>query len=99
MPGLLNQNYITADQKRIRVNNAGVVNTLDPTSNPDTLQKKPGINISTSKANAVNGLNYVPVKNILEGWNPTCNPIKTSWIDTVSSPEFKDLNLSMFIFL
>ena len=89
MPGLLNQNYITADQKRIRVNNAGVVNMLDPSSNPDTLQKKPGINISTSKANAVNGLNYVPVKNILEGSTTGPHTALYNQIDPISSRQIK----------
>jgi hypothetical protein len=59
--GSLNQNYLTNDNKRIRVNNAGVINTLDPTSG-ENLPITPGINISTSIADPPPGVNYIPVE-------------------------------------
>jgi hypothetical protein len=65
-PGLLNKNYSTTDSKTIRVNNAGVINTLDSTSgeNPPIT---PGINISTSIQNPEPAINYIPVENIPAG--------------------------------
>ena len=67
-PSLLNQNYITADNQTIRVNNAGVVNTIDPSSK---LQENPpitpGINIASSVANPPDGVNYIQVENIPTG--------------------------------
>jgi hypothetical protein len=86
-PSLLNRNYSTADSKTIRVNNAGVVNTLDPTSVPSIPPLTPGINITTSIAKSPSGINYVPLENIPSGsssgpdtglYNPqtSANPIK-----------------------
>ena len=66
-PTLLNQNYSTADSKTIRVNNTGVVNTLDPTSIPSIPPLTPGINITTSIAAKPPGLNYAPVEDIPPG--------------------------------
>lgn len=66
-PGLLNKNYSTADYKTIRVNNAGVINTLDPASVPSLPPHMPGINISTSIADPPPGVNYIPVENIPAG--------------------------------
>ena len=66
-PGLLNQNYSTADSKTIRVNNAGVINTLDPTSVPSLPPHMLGINISTSTQSPEPGVNYIPVENIPAG--------------------------------
>ena len=64
---LLNQNYSTADKKMIRVNNTGVVNTLDPTSIPSIPPSMPGINITTSIEAKPPGLNYAPVEDIPPG--------------------------------
>jgi len=66
-PGLLNKNYSTADSKTIRVNNAGVINTLDPTSVPSLPPHMLGINISTSIQNPEPAINYIPVENIPAG--------------------------------
>ena len=66
-PTLLNQNYSTADKKTIRVNNKGVVNTLDPTSIPSIPPLTPGINITTSIEAKSPGLNYAPIENIPPG--------------------------------
>ena len=65
IPELLNQNYTTADGQSIRVNNAGVINTLVP----NNLQQNTtsGINISTSIQKSPSDLNYIPVKNIPAG--------------------------------
>jgi hypothetical protein len=63
-PSLLNQNYTTADGKNIRVNNAGVINTL---KSAPILSPTPGINISTSIANPPPEVNYIPVENIPAG--------------------------------
>jgi hypothetical protein len=63
-PSLLNQNYTTADGKNIRVNNAGVINTL---SSAPILSPTLGINISTSIANPTPEVNYIPVENIPAG--------------------------------
>ena len=65
-PGLLNKNYSTADSKTIRVNNAGVINTLD-TASGKHLPVTPGINISTSIQNPEPAINYIPVENIPAG--------------------------------
>jgi hypothetical protein len=66
-PGLLNQNYSTDDNKTIRVNNKGVINTLDPKSVRSVPPRMPGINISTSIADPPPGVNYIPVENIPAG--------------------------------
>jgi hypothetical protein len=65
--GLLNQNYLTADNKTIRVNNAGVINTLVPSSLQQNAPITPGINISTSTQNPEPAINYIPVENIPPG--------------------------------
>jgi hypothetical protein len=68
MPGLLNQNYKTADNQTIRVNNAGVVNALNPNSLPSPpLPATPGINISRTIAKSPSGVNYIPLENIPAG--------------------------------
>ena len=66
-PGLLNQNYLTEDNRTIRVNNAGVVNTLNKSSLQQNVPITPGINISTSIADPPPGVNYIPVENIPAG--------------------------------
>jgi hypothetical protein len=66
-PGLLNKNYLTADNKNIRVNNKGVINTLNPSSLKKDPQSAPGISISASTANSIPDTNYTPVENIPEG--------------------------------
>ena len=60
-PNLLNQNYTTDDSKTIRVNNAGVINTLVPTSIPSVPPLMSGINISSSIANPPPDVNYIQV--------------------------------------
>ena len=66
-PELLNKNYLTADNKTIRVNNAGVVNTLVPSTLKQNHPVTSGININTSMKNSQSGLNYTPVENITPG--------------------------------
>jgi hypothetical protein len=66
-PNLLNQNYTTDDSKTIRVNNAGVINTLVPTSIPSVPPLMSGINISSSIANPPPDVNYIQVENIPTG--------------------------------
>ena len=64
---LLNQNYLTEDNRTIRVNNAGVVNTLNKSSLQQNAPITPGINISTSIQNPEPAINYIPVENIPAG--------------------------------
>jgi hypothetical protein len=64
---LLNQNYITHDSKKIRVNNTGVVNTLSGVGLKEDPPIKRGINITTSIAAKTPGLNYAPVEDIPPG--------------------------------
>lgn len=66
-PELLNKNYLTADNKPIRVNNAGVVNTLVPSTLKQNHPVTSGININTSMKNSQSGLNYTQVENITPG--------------------------------
>jgi len=66
-PRLLNKNYKTADGKIIRVNNAGVVNTLSGSGLRENPPITPGINISTSTQNPQPAINYIPVENIPPG--------------------------------
>ena len=63
-PSLLNQNYTTYDGKNIRVNNAGVINTL---SSAPILSPTLGINIGSSIANPPPDVNYIQVENIPTG--------------------------------
>jgi hypothetical protein len=65
-PGLLNKNYLTADNKNIRVNNKGVINTLNASSLKKFPQPAPGISI-LSTANSIPDTNYIPVENIPQG--------------------------------
>jgi hypothetical protein len=65
--GTLNKNYLTADGKTIRVNNKGVVNTLEPRSLKAPLTPDAGLNISSSTANSIPEVNYIPIQNIPEG--------------------------------
>lgn len=65
--GLLNQNYLTDDNKAIRVNNAGVINTLNPSSLQQNPPLTPGININKSTQNPEPAINYIPVENIPPG--------------------------------
>ena len=70
MPALLNKNYITADNQMIRINNAGVVNTLNTLNSNNLQQPKTTtneINISTSTQNPQPYINYIPIKNIPTG--------------------------------
>ena len=76
-PSLLNQNYTTADNQTIRVNNAGVVNTLSGVGLQENPPITPGINIGSSTANPPDGVNYIQVENI-----PTNPPGLTSGPDT-----------------
>jgi hypothetical protein len=66
-PRLLNKNYLTADNKTIRVNNAGVINTLT-SAGEEKLDTTSGINISKSIADPPLGVNYIPVENIPAGF-------------------------------
>ena len=66
-PSLLNQNYITADNQTIRVNNAGVINTLSGVGLQENPPITPGINIGSSTANPPDGVNYIQVENIPTG--------------------------------
>ena len=65
-PSLLNKNYTTYDGKNIRVNNAGVINTL---SSAPILDPTLGINIGSSIANPPPDVNYIQVENIPTGLN------------------------------
>lgn len=65
--GLLNQNYLTDDNKAIRVNNAGVINTLNPSSLQQNPPLTPGININRSTQNPQPEINYIPVEDIPPG--------------------------------
>jgi hypothetical protein len=65
--GLLNKNYSTADNRLVRVNNKGVVNTIDPSSLQENPPLMPGINISSSIVNPPEDINYIPIQDIPPG--------------------------------
>ena len=66
-PGLLNRNYLTGDNKNIRVNNKGVVNALNPNNLATRPPSTAGININNSVSNSNADFNYVPVEDIPQG--------------------------------
>jgi hypothetical protein len=66
-PSLLNQNYITEDNQTIRVNNAGVINTLSGLGLKENPRLMQGINIASSVANPPDGVNYIQIEDIPTG--------------------------------
>jgi hypothetical protein len=98
---LLNKNYITGDQKTIRVNNKGVINTINKSSLQQDLPITAGINISTSIADPPPGVNYIPVEkgrtNFAKGSDTGLYHEKTSTIPIKMHTEYKLEGENVFV--